>query len=179
MINKIISDSISYLENLPNWEARIDSFRKAMNSIMSGCLQVKRLVSDSVVPTKAYPGDAGYDLYSAEEVILKPGQITKISTGIALAIPEGYSGFIWDRSGNGSKGIKVFGGVIDSSYRGEVFVCLGLMNTFERSWITLPKGSKIAQLCLFRTPHFEILELDDETDLDKTTRGNKGFGSSG
>lgn len=143
---------------------------------MTQNLQVKRLTSDARLPTKAYEGDAGYDLYCTKDIILKPGQIEKVSTGIAMKIPDGYSGFIWDRSGHGSKGIKVFGGVVDSSYRGEIFVCLGLMNTFERSWITLPAGSKIAQICIFKTPHFEICEVDY---LNETERSNKGFGSSG
>lgn len=135
---------------------------------------------DAIIPTKAYKGDAGFDLYSIEDVRLFFGCPVKIKTGIALEIPEGYSGFIWDRSGLGSRGIKVFGGVIDSAYRGEIIVCL------NRLWDSglpiipvsaiLEKGAKIAQLCLFQTPNFNIEEIDNLSDSD---RGIKGFGSSG
>lgn len=137
---------------------------------------VVKTIPDAIVPTKNYPSDAGFDLYSTEGVELKPGQISKIGTGISLSIPEGHFGLICDRSGHGSKGIKVFGGVVDSSYRGEVFVCLGLMNTFERSWIKLPKGSKIAQIVILPVRQVVLYEADK---LNSTDRGEKGFGSSG
>jgi dUTP pyrophosphatase len=141
---------------------------------------MSRRKPDAIIPTKAYEDDAGFDLYSVEEIKLYFGIPMKVKTGIAMEIPRGYSGFIWDRSGLGSKGIKVFGGVIDSQYRGEVIVCL------NRLWDSglpimatssvLPKGSKIAQLCIFKTPEFKIEEVEE---LSSSERGNKGFGSSG
>lgn len=136
-------------------------------------IKVLTLSGTAKIPTKAHDSDAGYDLYSDKDITLLPGHRAKIPTAIAIAIPKGYSGFIWDRSGIGSKGVKVHGGVIDSSYRGEIMVCLGNYSSEE---IYFPKGSKIAQIVFKETPHFEMVEVDD---LDETVRGNKGFGSSG
>ena len=139
-------------------------------------MQVKKLVENAIIPTRNNSTDAGLDLYSTEEVILKPGTVTKVKTGIAVSLPANSVGLIWDRSGNGSKGIKVFGGVIDEEYRGEIIVCLGNMNTFEREWIKLPAGSKIAQL-LIQPIIRPVIEISDELSI--TNRGDKGFGSSG
>lgn len=156
------------------WDLIERAFKRMEKEIMNKHLAVKRLHSDAKLPTKAYEGDAGYDLYSLEDSKILPGEISKISTGICIRIPEGHSGFIWDRSGNGSKGIKVYGGVIDQTYTGEIFVCLGYNG--NRNALQVSKGDKIAQLCIFKTPHFDILEVDK---LELTERGGKGFGSSG
>lgn len=139
-------------------------------------LQVKRLNPNAKLPTKAHDNDAGYDLYSTEDVILKSGSISTVSTGIALAIPDGYVGLIWDRSSMGSKGIKVFGGVIDAGYRGEVKLKLGALDTLNRDWISVPAGSKVAQIIIQKVENFPIVEVDE---LPDSTRGEKGFGSSG
>jgi dUTP pyrophosphatase len=139
-------------------------------------LKVKLLDQDAKLPTKAYPGDAAFDLYSIEAVMLKPGQTVKIRTGIALEIPEGYYGQIADRSSLAKCGIKVFGGVIDSKYRGEVQVLMSNLDTFERIWQPLPLGARIAQLIILPVPHTAIVEV---TELESTERADKGFGSSG
>lgn len=139
-------------------------------------LLVKKVVDHAVIPTRNNPTDAGIDLYSTMDVELKPGIPTKIPTGIAMAIPDGHVGLICDRSGYGSKGIKAFGGVIDSGYRGEVQVVLANLATFEREWFKLPAGSKIAQMLIIpiALPTPQLVD-----DLDITERGDKGFGSSG
>jgi dUTP pyrophosphatase len=145
------------------------TFLKNIVNITDNML-VKKLVKNAIIPTRNNPTDAGLDLYSAEEVILKSGTITKIKTGIAISLPANSVGLIWDRSGNGSKGIKVYGGVIDEEYRGELIVCLGSMNT-----VILPAGSKIAQLLIqpILRPEIQVVQ-----ELDNTVRGDKGFGSS-
>lgn len=99
--------------------------------------------------------------------------VTKVKTGIALRVPTGHVGLIWDRSGMGFKSIKVFGGVIDSEYRGDVTVCLGNFSFFD---YTVKAGDKIAQILIQEVKHSELREV---TELDETSRGDKGFGSSG
>lgn len=127
-------------------------------------------------------GDAGYDLYALNDVNLLPtdayGGITptKIETGIAVSIPEGYAGLIWDKSGIASKGVKVFGGLIDSSYRGQVIVILA--NETSKP-IKFEAGDKITQMIIVpvETPELEFVEYKD--DLGTTDRGEGGFGSTG
>ncbi len=81
---------------------------------------VRKLDPEAVIPKIALEGDAGMDLYSAQDVILKPGERISCSTGIAIKIPEGYAGLVWDKSGLSHKyGIKILGGVFDSNYTGE------------------------------------------------------------
>mgnify|MGYP003652774835 FL=1 len=141
-------------------------------------IKVKKLSPTAIVPTKSRKSDAGYDLYADENFTLRPEETRLISTGIALAIPDGYAGLIWDRSGLGSKGIHRHAGVVDSSYRGEVKVALSnsrfggdLDNTYFIS-----KGDRIAQILFQKVPHFELVETEE---LDDTDRGSSGFGSSG
>jgi dUTP pyrophosphatase len=160
-------------------------------------IPIRLLSEDAKMPTKARDSDAGFDLYSIEDLSILPGQIVKHDIKIAGAIPDGYFGLICDRSGHGSKGLKVFGGVWDSSYRGSVSVCLGYLNTLSfiqqcysyvehfigkliftqpTDKIELPKGSKIAQLVVIPIPLVKLTQVDE---LDETDRGEKGFGSSG
>jgi len=139
-------------------------------------LHVKLLHPNAKLPTKAHYNDAGYDLYSVDDVILKPGLVNDVSTGIALAIPDGYVGLIWDRSSMGSKGIKVMGGVIDAGYRGELKLKLAGVKTMERDWLELPAGSKVAQILIQKVENLPVVEVED---LPESQRGTKGFGSSG
>lgn len=139
-------------------------------------LLVKKLHTNAKLPTKAHHNDAGYDLYSLNDVVFRPGQVTDIDTGIAIAIPDGYVGLIWDRSSMGKQGIKVMGGVIDAGYRGELKLKLMLLNTFERAWVNLPAGSKVAQILFQKVADFPIMEV---SELPESIRGEKGFGSSG
>ena len=137
-------------------------------------LKVKKLSKHSRLPSKANEDDAGWDLYAAEDVIIEPSERILIGTDIAMSIPAGYVGLIWDRSGMATKrGVHCFAGVIDSGYRGEVKVCL--WNSSNDHCI-INKGERIAQLLVQPVPLFPLLEVQD---LDATQRGVGGFGSSG
>ena len=135
-------------------------------------LLIKRLTETSTTPPKATSSDAGFDLYSDEDVIIKSGESVLVSTGVAMAIPENHAGLIWDRSSMGVKGIHRFAGVVDSGYRGEVKVCL--FNTGEDYKIV--RGDRIAQILIQPVPNIELREVED---LNNTERGIGGFGSSG
>ena len=144
-------------------------------------IKVKKLSPTAIVPTKSRKSDAGYDLYADENFTLRPEETRLISTGIALAIPDGYAGLIWDRSGLGSKGIHRHAGVVDSSYRGEVKVALsnshsgGVSDYLDNTYF-ITKGDRIAQILFQKVPHFELVETEELNDTD---RGSSGFGSSG
>ncbi len=142
-------------------------------------LHVQKLHPDAVLPFKKNKWDAGFDLVSIEDVELYRHEATKIKTGIALAIPKGYVGLIWDRSGMGSKGIKVMGGVIDSTYRGEIIVCLLYNIRHDTSPHEIKKGDKIAQILFAKSPEVSIITVEDLSVLGETARGTDGFGSSG
>jgi len=118
--------------------------------------------------------DAGWDLYASEDAIIDPGSSELISTSIALAIPDGYVGLIWDRSGMAAKrGVHRFAGVIDSGYRGEIKVCL--WNSADKYCI-IQKGERIAQIIFQALPPFVLTEVNS---LEDTDRGDGGFGSTG
>jgi dUTP pyrophosphatase len=135
-------------------------------------LKVKKLTETAKLPTKAHPTDLGYDLYADETVSIDGNSAIKIKTGIAVGFPEGWGGFIKDRSSMASKGFAVIGGVIDQAYIGE----LSIVITYKRGVTTIQKGDKIAQLVPIPLTNWPIIEVDN---LGKTDRGEKGFGSSG
>ncbi len=137
-------------------------------------LKVKKIHKDAVLPSRAHEFDAGLDLYSTQDLDLLSGERKQIKTGIAMAIPEGYVGLIWDKSGLSFKyGLKVFGGVIDSGYRGEVRVIIA--NTSQTKY-EVKKGQKIAQLLIQKVELMSVVESDLLSD---TQRGIGGFGSTG
>ena len=137
-------------------------------------IKIKKLVGDAVVPKYANPGDAGMDFFANEEVIIKPNQRKLVNTGISMAIPLGYVGLIWDKSGIASKhGIKTMAGVIDSSYRGEIKILLHNLSAEE---FKIEKGTKIAQMLIQPAEQKQIIEVKE---LDDTKRGTGGFGSTG
>ncbi len=137
-------------------------------------LKFKKLDKEAKIGSYAYKGDAGLDLFSNQEVILKPFERKTISTGIALEIPKGYVGLIWDKSGIASKiGLKTMGGVIDSNYRGEIKIVV--FNTSKEE-VKIEKGQKIAQMLIQKVEQAKILEVEE---LSETERNEKGFGSSG
>tara|TARA_A100001515_G_scaffold104649_1_gene85341 strand:+ start:105 stop:530 length:426 start_codon:yes stop_codon:yes gene_type:complete len=140
---------------------------------MTAFFESKMLYDSSRVPTKGHMDDAGWDLYSFETVSIPAGATVLVSTGIAMAIPKGYVGLIWDRSSMGVKGIHRHAGVIDSGYRGEVKVCLH--NTTKEPY-HIEKGDRIAQMLIQEAPTF-IQHVVHE--LDSTDRGDGGFGSTG
>lgn len=129
------------------------------------------------MPVYAYEGDAGCDLRSSVDIDLLPGERGMVPTGIAIAIPEGYAGFVQPRSGLAAKhGVTVVNtpGLIDAHYRGEIKVIL--INLDPRETFTVSRGDKIAQLVIQAvvTANFDAVE-----SLDETARGDGGFGSSG
>lgn len=137
-------------------------------------IKIKKLNKDAILPSYAHSGDAGLDLYSTEEVIIKPHERKQIKTGLAFVVPEGYVGLIWDKSGLSHKyGLKTLGGVLDSGYRGELLV--GIVNLNEEDYI-LEKGNKIAQLIIQTV---ESVTIEEVYELDNTARGEGGFGSTG
>lgn len=137
-------------------------------------LQIKLLNQKAKLPNYAHKGDAGFDLYAVEKIAVKPNCRTEVKTGIAMKIPKGHVGLIWDKSGLAIKyGLKTIGGVIDSGYRGEVIV--GIYNTGDKEYI-FEEGHKVAQMLIQAVKCPAIKQVKE---LDKTTRGEKGFGSTG
>lgn len=138
---------------------------------------IKRLDPTVELPSYAYAGDAGLDLRSSENVTLKPFERRLISTGLAIAIPEGYAGFVQPRSGLALKqGLSMANtpGLIDAHYRGELKICA--INLDPDNNIVISKGDRIAQLVIQQVPIVQLSEVDE---LDATDRGEGGFGSSG
>ena len=139
-------------------------------------LPIQRLNGDAIVPERAYAGDAGFDLAACERAELGPGERAVVGTGLAVAIPEGYAGFVQPRSGLAAKhGISVVNapGLIDSGYRGEVRVVL--LNTDRSEPFLVEPGMRIAQLVVLPVPALELVETDE---LPESERGVRGFGSS-
>lgn len=137
-------------------------------------VQIQRINPEAKMPVLAYEGDAGMDIFSTEELEIPPGEKAVIKTGLKLAIPKGYAGFVWDKSGLALKHhLKTMAGVIDSNYRGEFMVVLTNMG---KETYHVEKGSKIAQLVIAPVASLEIVEADIQ---DETDRGEGGFGSSG
>lgn len=140
-------------------------------------LKVKLLEPDASVPFYVYEGDAGLDLSSTIDITLAPGERALIPTGIAIAIPDGFAGFVQPRSGLAAReglGIVNTPGLIDSHYRGELVVIA--INLDPHKNIFIAKGMRIAQLVIQEIPLVHISLVDD---LDDTDRGSNGFGSSG
>jgi dUTP diphosphatase len=129
-----------------------------------------------VVPTRAYSGDAGLDLAACMRVELGPGERALVPTGLAVAIPEGYAGFVQPRSGLAAEhGISIVNtpGLVDSGYRGELKI--NLLNTDRRAPFVVEPGMRIAQLVILPLPGIELVEVDE---LPTSERGVRGFGSS-
>ena len=135
--------------------------------------KVSKLHPDAKVPVRFHDNDAGIDLHSCEDVTLEAGRGHVTSTGIAVAVPDGFVGMIADRSSMARRGIKTAGGIIDPGYRGEVGVVLW---NISKSTIRLRKGDRIAQLLLIPIATPKVTEVKS---LDDTKRGSGGFGSTG
>lgn len=137
-------------------------------------IKIQKLNPEAKIPNYAKPGDAGMDLYSAQDLILKPGERTLVGTGIKMELPDGYASLIWDKSGiAGNFGIKTMGGVIDATYRGEYKIVL--INLSKKDFI-VKKGIKIAQILIQKV---EQAEIEIVENLSETERGENSFGSTG
>ena len=140
-------------------------------------IEFKLLHELAQAPKYAHDGDAGADLVCIEDVTLKPGERQLVPTGVAIALPKGYVGLVHPRSGLANKhgiGIVNTPGTIDSGYRGELKICL--INLDSSETVSLPAGSRIAQLVIqevISAQFVEVLKLDD------TERSDQGFGSTG
>lgn len=140
-------------------------------------VSIKRLDPSVELPAYAYQGDAGLDLRANESIRLKPFERAIVSTGLAIAIPDGYAGFVQPRSGLAIKrGLSIVNtpGLIDAHYRGELKIIA--VNLDPEHDIMIERGERIAQLVIQEVPSVELVEVDE---LDATDRGNGGFGSSG
>ncbi len=137
-------------------------------------IKIKKLSENATLPRYAKPGDAGMDFYSNEETTILPNERKLISTGIVMAIPPGYVGLIWDKSGIATKyGIKTMAGVIDSGYRGEIKI---LIHNLSNQIHKIEKNTKIAQMLIQPIECRKVIEVEE---LDQTERGEGGFGSTG
>lgn len=140
-------------------------------------VSIKRLDPSVELPRYAHPSDAGLDLRSNESLDLEPFERRLVSTGLAIALPDGYAGFVQPRSGLAIKqGLSIVNtpGLIDAHYRGELKIIL--INLDPHTSIHIERGERIAQLVIQEVPTVELFEVDE---LDKTDRGCGGFGSSG
>ncbi len=135
-------------------------------------LKVKRLHPKAKLPTRAYSGDLGYDLYALTRVILDPLRPTAVPTGISVELPEGWGAFVKDRSSMALKGVHTLAGVIDNGYRGEIKVIMVSL----RDRVVIEEGQRIAQMVPVRVVDWEIEEVEN---LSESDRRDKGFGSSG
>ncbi len=137
-------------------------------------VKIQKLDPDMTTPSYAHPGDAGIDLRSGEELVLEPGEFRMVKTCTKMAIPKGYVGLVWDKSGYAAKkGIHVLAGVIDSGYRGEI--CVVMKNLGDEPF-EITKDMKIAQILIQPIVEANLIEVDS---LEKTKRNEGGFGSTG
>ncbi len=136
-----------------------------------------RLDPQLPLPAYAHPGDAGADLVTAVDVTLAPGERATVPTGTAVALPQGWAGFVHPRSGLAARhGLSIVNapGTVDSGYRGEIRVTL--VNTDRSSPVVLRRGDRIAQLVVQRVEHVRFVEV---AELPGSARGAGGFGSTG
>lgn len=153
------------------------------NTVLSGMMQTMfgptymlasiKVGPNGKMPQRATEGSAGFDLYAAENYVITPQSRGFVSLDLCIAIPEGFYGRIASRSGLAKKGIDVGAGTIDSDYRGDVKV---LLCNNSRDTFHVMKGDRIAQLIIEKCYYLNFVETDD---LNKTQRGEGGFGSTG
>lgn len=136
-------------------------------------IKVERINDSAKLPTRAHETDAGLDLYANDYYSIAPYGQSLISTGIKMAIPDGFVGLIWDKSGLANKGFKTMGGVIDSGYRGEIKV---VFKNLSEDIYNIEPGQKIAQILIQK---IELPGIEEDLVNDDTDRKNGGFGSTG
>ncbi len=137
-------------------------------------LKIKKLNTGAILPTRAHHDDAGLDLYSIEEIKIASGERVVIATGLAFAVPSGYVGLVWDKSGVAlNLGLTCLAGVLDAQYRGELKIVV--LNVGPET-VEIKSGQKVAQLLIQKIELPEVVEVDD---LTVTDRDGGGFGSTG
>ena len=140
-------------------------------------VQIQRLDAGVELPRYARPGDVGLDLRASQDADIAPGKRAMVPTGLAIALPEGYAGFVQPRSGLAAReGLSIVNtpGLIDSGYRGELKIVA--INTDDENTIHIKRGDRIAQLVIQEVPVVHLVEVDE---LDASERGAAGFGSTG
>ncbi len=137
-------------------------------------LKIKKTHPEAIIPKYTHVGDAGMDFYASADFEIDNMERNAVPTGVSMENPEGYFGLIWDKSGIAqNEGIKTIGGVIDSSFRGEIRIAV--INLSGKKYI-FKKGHKVAQMLIQKVERVMIEEVEN---LSESTRGEKGFGSSG
>ena len=136
-------------------------------------LKIKRIHDSAKLPSYGHKADAGLDLFSCVDCVLGPGEVKAVPTGIKVAIPLGFVGLVWDKSGISLKGVHRLAGVVDAGYRGEVRVVM--VNLGDKPF-GIELGMKIAQMLI--QPVMEVTVVEAQ-ELDDTSRGEGGFGSTG
>jgi dUTP pyrophosphatase len=136
-------------------------------------LRVKKIHPAAKLPAYGHPGDAGLDLFSCVDEALGPGEAKAIPTGLEMAIPAGFVGLVWDKSGLSLESVHRLAGVVDAGYRGEVRVVLANLG---RRPFKISQGMKIAQMLIQPVQSVKVVEAGT---LGSTSRGRGGFGSTG
>jgi len=137
-------------------------------------IKIKKLNPEAKLPIYAHPGDAGMDFFALAETEIKPGEVIRVKTGIALELPIGYVGLIWDKSGLAANhGLKTMAGVLDAGYRGELQI---VVTNLSKEIYSIKKHDKVAQMLIQKIESPELIEVDELSD---TSRGEGGFGSTG
>lgn len=159
---------------MPNFLSKIKEFldkRKRDKAILS--IKVKKLDPEAKIPTKAYAGDAGWDVYALNRVYIDPYQTVIVKTGLAFEIPEGWHIQVHTRSSFGKRGIRCHLGIVDSGYRNELGI---IITNGSLEHFLIEKGDKFAQLIFLPVP---IVVMTQTDTLSNSDRGLGGFGSSG
>lgn len=137
-------------------------------------IQVKKLDPRAKLPSYGHPGDAGLDFYALEDALISAGQRAQVRTGIALVVPSGYTGLVWDRSSlSHLHGLHSIGGVFDAGFTGEYIFCF--FNTSQVDY-KFKAGDKVAQLLIQPVAQVEVVEV---SELPQSERGAGSFGSTG
>ena len=177
----ILEESIEFLVNeCGELQKEVNEYRQQEETKL--ILNFKKLSPTAITPTKAHTTDAGFDLYTDEEVILKYGETAAIKTNIAIELPEGYVADVRPRSGlTLNTGLRVHYGTVDAGYRDGVSVISENGHNYhsylkKQMFIKIPKGMKIAQLVILPIPEITLQEVEELSDSD---RGVNGFGSTG
>ncbi len=137
-------------------------------------IKVKKLHPDAKIPTQAYEGDAGWDLYALEDNVVDGSGVTEVSTGVAFEIPYGYQMQVHTRSSFGKKGLKCHLGIVDAGYRGEVSIWVTANHPV--TYHEIKKGDRVAQVVFAPVIPVKMVEVEN---LTKSERGIRGHGSSG
>jgi dUTP pyrophosphatase len=166
-----ILEKIQFGDKMKKQNKKIKPEEKILDNKVK--IKIKKLHPDVIIPKYAHEGDAGMDLFSVEDLILKPKHRALVKTGLSIELPKGYVSLIWDKSGIALKGIKTMGGVIEHTYRGEYKI---IMVNLSSENYEIKKGQKIAQLLIQK---IETAEIEEVNELSETTRGDGGFGSTG